>query len=45
VYYAAKGLLPQGSTWSPEKVTAVSIPIALLIVGFGLYRFRRSLHD
>jgi uncharacterized membrane-anchored protein len=45
VYYAAKGLLPAGSSWSAEKVAAVSIPIALAIVGLGLYRFRKSLHD
>jgi uncharacterized membrane-anchored protein len=45
VYYAAKGLLPAGSTWSAEKVAALSIPVALAVVGLGLYRFRKSLHD
>jgi uncharacterized membrane-anchored protein len=45
VYYAAKGLMPAGSGWSPEKVAALSIPVALAVVGFGLYRFRKSLHD
>jgi uncharacterized membrane-anchored protein len=45
VFYAAKGLLPAGSTWSAEKVAALSIPVALAVVGLGLYRFRKSLHD
>ena len=43
VYYAAKGFLPKLSTVSPEFVAALAIPVALLAVGFGLRRFRKSL--
>jgi uncharacterized membrane-anchored protein len=45
VYYAAKGFLPKGSTVSPELVAAVAIPVALVAVGLGLRRFRKSLDD
>jgi uncharacterized membrane-anchored protein len=45
VYYAAKGLLPVEASLNAEQVAALSVPFALAIVGFGLYRFRRSLHD
>jgi uncharacterized membrane-anchored protein len=45
VYYAAKGFLPSGSKVSPEFVAALAIPLALLAVGFGLHRFRKSLDE
>jgi uncharacterized membrane-anchored protein len=45
VYYAAKGFMPHGSRYSPELVAAISIPLALIIVAFGLRRFRKSLED
>jgi uncharacterized membrane-anchored protein len=45
VYYAAKGLLPHGMRLSAETVAALSIPIALGIVTWGLRRFRNSLRD
>lgn len=45
VYYAAKGFLPKAASFSPEQITAWSIPIVLLIVGFGLHVFRKSLKD
>jgi uncharacterized membrane-anchored protein len=45
VYYAAKGLMPAGSRYSPETVAAISIPVALAVVAFGLRRFRKSLTD
>jgi uncharacterized membrane-anchored protein len=45
VYYAAKGFLPKTSEWTPELVTALSIPVALLAVAIGLHRFRKSLND
>ena len=43
VYYAAKGFLPKTSMVSPEFVAALAIPVALLAVGFGLHKFRKSL--
>jgi uncharacterized membrane-anchored protein len=43
VYYAAKGFLPAGGRVSPETVAAISIPLALAVVAFGLRRFRKSL--
>jgi uncharacterized membrane-anchored protein len=43
VYYAAKGLLPHEGRWTPEHVAAAAIPIALVLVFFGLRRFRKSL--
>jgi uncharacterized membrane-anchored protein len=45
VYYAAKGLMPVGGRFSPETVAAISIPVALVVVAFGLRRFRKSLTD
>jgi uncharacterized membrane-anchored protein len=45
VYYAAKGFLPGGSKVTPEFIAAVAIPLALLAVGFGLRRFRKSLGE
>ena len=45
VYYAAKGLLPLHSGVTPEFVAAIAIPLALLAVGIGLRRFRKSLDD
>ena len=46
VYYAAKGILPkEGGSVTPEFVAALAIPVALLAVGIGLHRFRKSLHD
>jgi uncharacterized membrane-anchored protein len=45
VYYAAKGLMPAESRFSPETVAAFSIPIALGVVAYGLRRFRKSLTD
>jgi uncharacterized membrane-anchored protein len=45
VYYAAKGLMPAGGQLSPETVAALSIPIALVVVAYGLRRFRKSLTD
>jgi uncharacterized membrane-anchored protein len=45
VYYAAKGLMPTGGRLSPETVAALSIPIALIVVAYGLRRFRKSLTD
>jgi uncharacterized membrane-anchored protein len=44
-YYAAKGGLAAASGVSAETLTALSIPVVLAMVAFGLYRFRRSLHD
>ncbi len=45
VYYAAKGVLPKEGKWTPEMVAAIAIPLALAVVGYGLHRFRKSLHD
>jgi uncharacterized membrane-anchored protein len=45
VYYAAKGFLPHESRVTPEFVAAVAIPLALIAVGFGLRRFRKSLDN
>jgi uncharacterized membrane-anchored protein len=45
VSYAAKGLIPNGSGLSPDMATAISIPVALAVVGYGLHRFRKTLHD
>jgi uncharacterized membrane-anchored protein len=45
VYYAAKGFLPAGGRVSPETVAAISIPVALIVVAYGLRRFRKSLTD
>jgi uncharacterized membrane-anchored protein len=45
VYYAAKGFMPAGGQLSPETVAALSIPIALVVVAYGLRRFRKSLTD
>jgi uncharacterized membrane-anchored protein len=45
VYYAAKGLMPHGGRFSPETVAALSIPLALGVVAYGLRRFRKSLTD
>jgi uncharacterized membrane-anchored protein len=45
VYYAAKGFMPTGGRLSPETVAALSIPIALVVVAYGLRRFRKSLTD
>jgi uncharacterized membrane-anchored protein len=45
VYYACKGLLPAGGRFTPETITALSIPIALTIVGLGLRRYRNSFKD
>ena len=45
VYYAAKGFVPKNSEFTPEFVAALAIPIALIIVGFGLYRVHKSLHE
>ncbi len=44
VYYAAKGFIPETSPTSPEFIAACSIPVALVIVTFGLYLFHRSLN-
>jgi uncharacterized membrane-anchored protein len=45
VYYAAKGFLPHSSRFSPELVAALAIPVTLIAVAYGLYRFHKSLHD
>lgn len=45
VYYAAKGFLPHEGRLTPELVAAMAIPVALLAVGFGLHRFRKSLDE
>jgi uncharacterized membrane-anchored protein len=43
VYYAAKGFLSKNSTVTAELIAAAAIPVALLAVGIGLRRFRKSL--
>jgi uncharacterized membrane-anchored protein len=45
VYYAAKGFISKSSEFSPEFVAACSIPVALALVAFGLYRFHKSLRE
>ncbi len=45
VYYAAKAFWPKSSVYSAEFITGCAIPVVLAIVGFGLYRFHKSLHD
>ena len=42
VGYLAKGVLPLGHAIAPELVTAVSVPIAVLSVWWGVRRIRRS---
>src|SRR4029079_379824 len=42
VRYLAKGVLPLGHAIAPELVTAVSVPIAVLSVWWGVRRIRRS---
>jgi uncharacterized membrane-anchored protein len=44
VYYAAKGFIKKDSAYSPEFVAGCSIPVALAVVAFGLWRFHKSLH-
>jgi uncharacterized membrane-anchored protein len=45
VYYAAKGFIPKTSNYSPEFVAGCAIPIVLIVVALGLYRFHKSLHE
>lgn len=45
VYYAAKGFIPKTSDYSPEFVAGCAIPIVLIVVALGLYRFHKSLHE
>ncbi len=45
VYYAAKGFMPKNSDYSPEFVAGAAIPVVLVIVAIGLYRFHKSLHE
>jgi uncharacterized membrane-anchored protein len=44
VGYAAKGFKAYGFEFNLDLVTASSIPVVVLLVGFGLARFRASLH-
>jgi uncharacterized membrane-anchored protein len=45
IYFGAKGLMPAGMRITPELAAAVSIPIVLAVVAYGLRRYRRSLDD
>jgi uncharacterized membrane-anchored protein len=45
IYYAAKGFLPSGSGITPEFVAGAAIPVVLAMVTFGLWRYRKALHD
>jgi uncharacterized membrane-anchored protein len=45
VYYAAKGFVPKSADVSPEFVAALAIPVALVVVGLGLRRIHKSLHE
>jgi uncharacterized membrane-anchored protein len=45
VYYAAKGFVPKSANVSPEFVAALAIPVALVVVGLGLRRIHKSLHE
>ncbi len=45
ISYAAKGVLSQYLNMNAETITAISIPFVFALVAFGLYRFRKSLHD
>jgi uncharacterized membrane-anchored protein len=45
ISYAAKGVLSEWLSMNGEKITAISIPFVFALVAFGLYRFRKSLHD
>ena len=43
VGYAAKGLKANAVDLSPDIIVAVSIPIVVGIVAFGLWRFHKAL--
>ena len=45
IYYAAKGFLPKGAEVTPEFVAGASIPVVLAVVAFGLWRYRKALHE
>ena len=45
VYYAAKGFVPKSAEVSPEFLAALAIPVALAVVGYGLHRIHKSLHE